>query len=108
VLVDDGDDLDRSAVGGGVELEVDRPHPVRRIRGHRLSGGGAEPFAAAALRHPEPFVTPQPLHLLVVDRPAFAAGVVVGPTMTPSGVGFGVIPQPLPQPGVRIVRCGRD
>jgi hypothetical protein len=26
VLVDDGDDLDRSAVGGGVELEVHRPH----------------------------------------------------------------------------------
>jgi hypothetical protein len=32
VLIDDGDDLDRPAVGGGVELEVDRPHPVRRIR----------------------------------------------------------------------------
>ena len=27
------DELDRSAVGGGVELEVDRPHPVRGVGG---------------------------------------------------------------------------
>src|SRR5829696_6829760 len=107
VLVDDGDNLDRPAIGGGVELEVDRPHSVRRLCGHRLSGGGAEPFAAAALRHPEPFVAPQPLDLLVVDVPALPAGVVVGPTVTPPRVGFGVVRQPLPQPGVRVDRRRR-
>ena len=31
VFVDDGDDLDRAAVGGGVELEVDGPDLVRGI-----------------------------------------------------------------------------
>ena len=54
-------------------------------------------FAAAALRHPEPFVAPQPLDLLVVDVPALAAGVVVGAAVTPPRMGFGVVPQPLPQ-----------
>jgi hypothetical protein len=32
VLIDDRDDLDRPTVGGGVGLEVDRPHPVGCIR----------------------------------------------------------------------------
>ena len=32
VLIDDRDDLDRPPVGGGVGLEVDRPHPVGCIR----------------------------------------------------------------------------
>src|SRR3954449_11175539 len=32
VFVDNRNDLHWSAVGGGVELEVDRPHPVRRVR----------------------------------------------------------------------------
>ena len=88
VLVDDGDNLDRPAIGGGVELEVDRPHPVRRLGRHRLSGGGAEPFATTALRHPEPLVAPQPLDFLVVDWPALSPGVVVGPPVTPPRVGL--------------------
>src|ERR1700752_118326 len=33
VLVDDRDELDRPAVGGGVELEVSRPHAVGRVGG---------------------------------------------------------------------------
>jgi hypothetical protein len=38
VLIDDGDNLDRPAIGGGVELEVDRP-PGSAHQRHRLSGG---------------------------------------------------------------------
>ena len=106
VLIDDGDDLDRPAVGRGVELEVDRPHPVRRIRDRSVGcGRGPEAFAAAALRHPEPFLPPQPLDLLVVDAPALAAGIVVGPAVTPPGMGFGIVPQPLPQRRIRIGWC---
>jgi hypothetical protein len=37
VLNDERNDLDRPTIGGGVELEVDRPHPVGRIRGHSAS-----------------------------------------------------------------------
>jgi hypothetical protein len=33
VFVDDRHALDRPAVGGRLELEVDRPYPVRRIHG---------------------------------------------------------------------------
>jgi hypothetical protein len=32
VLIDDRGDLDRPSVGGGVELKVDRPYLVRRVR----------------------------------------------------------------------------
>jgi hypothetical protein len=108
VLVDDGDDLDGPAVGGGVELEVHRPHPVRRIRGHRAGRGcDADALAAPGLGHPEPFVAPQPLNLLVVHRPALTAGIMVSPAMAPPRVGLGVVPQPLSQSGVRVGRCGR-
>jgi hypothetical protein len=51
VFVDDGGDLDGFAVGGGVELEVDGPNPVRGIGGRQVRGrGDARAFAAAALR----------------------------------------------------------
>jgi hypothetical protein len=36
VFVHYGHDLDRSAVGGGVELEVHRPHHVRCVCGRRV------------------------------------------------------------------------
>ena len=38
VFVHDRDDLDRSAVGGHIELEVRRPHQIRAIRSHRRRG----------------------------------------------------------------------
>src|SRR5215217_3688660 len=106
VLVDDGDDLDRPPVGGGVELEIHRPHPVRRVRRRGVRcGRGTHPLPPAALWDPEPLVAPQPLHLLVVDVPALAAGVVVSPPVPPSGVASGVVPQPLPQAGIWVGRC---
>lgn len=89
MFVDDGHDLDWAAVGGGVELEVHGPYPVRRGRRRGIrGGGGAEAFAAAALRHPEAFFAPQPLDLLVVDLPAFTADVVVGAAEAPPGMGL--------------------
>jgi len=36
VLIHNGHDLDRAPVGGGVELEIHRPHHIRRIRGRRV------------------------------------------------------------------------
>jgi hypothetical protein len=36
VFIHNGHDLDRSAVGGGVELEVHRPHHVRCVCGRRV------------------------------------------------------------------------
>jgi len=56
VLIDDGHELDRSCVGGGVELEVHGPHPVGRIGDHGVRcSGAAVVFAASSLRYPQPF-----------------------------------------------------
>ena len=53
VFVDDRDDLDRPSIGGGIELEVHRPHLVGRIGAHLWRrGGGAMTFTAPPLRHP--------------------------------------------------------
>jgi hypothetical protein len=53
VSVDDRDDLDRPLVGGDIELEVHRLHPVGHIRDdRRRCGGGAVAFAASTLRLP--------------------------------------------------------
>jgi hypothetical protein len=52
VFVHNGHDLDRAAVGGGVELEIHRPHHIRRIRGRRVRcRGRAETLAPTSLRH---------------------------------------------------------
>src|SRR6516162_1079286 len=72
VLIGDGEDLDRSAVGGLVDEEVERPHLVR-------AGGGdvtGHPLAPAPSprpwRQPQALVPPQPLHPLAVTRPALS------------------------------------
>jgi hypothetical protein len=79
LLVHDGHDLDRSPVGGGVELEVDGPHPVRCVRLRRVRcRARPQPLASPLLRHWQAFLAPPPLDLLVVDVPALVAGVVVG------------------------------
>jgi hypothetical protein len=48
------------------------------------------------------------LDLLVVDGPALRAGIVVGGAESAAGMIFGVLAQPSPQGGVRIIRCPRD
>ena len=73
VLIDDGHDLDRSTVGGGVKLKVHRPHLIRGIRGRHAGGGaGAQAFTAVPLRHPKALFAPHALDLLVVHYPASA------------------------------------
>lgn len=109
VFVDDGGDLDRAPVGGGVELEVHRPDPVGGISGRHVGGGrGAVTFTAAPLRNAQPFRTPKTLNLLVIDDPAFTAGIVVGRPETTARMVLGVLAQPVPQGGVRILRSARD
>jgi hypothetical protein len=78
VLVDDRHDLDRSPVSGHIELEIHRPHPVGRIGNDRWRrGGGAVAFTSSRLRHPQPFLAPKTLDLLVIHYPALGAGVMV-------------------------------
>jgi hypothetical protein len=104
VFVDDRDDLDRPPVGGGIELEVHRPHPIGRIRDdRRRCGRGAAAFSASPLWHPKPFLTPKPLDLLVIDDPAFGAGVMIGGPEPTARMILGVGAQPVPQGGVGIV-----
>jgi hypothetical protein len=107
--LDDRDDLDRPPVGGGVELEVGRPHPVGRIGDHRRwRGGAAVAFAASALGHSKPFLAPKALDLLVIDCPAIRPGVVICRSETTSWVVLGVGAKPVPQRRIGIVRGHRD
>src|SRR6478609_10435710 len=77
-FIDDGHDLDRPPVGGGVELEVDRPYPIGRISGHSIGHGRCSvAFASPPLRHTQALFAPKPLDLLVIHVPAVAAGVVI-------------------------------
>lgn len=91
VLVDDVEQLEDAAVGGLLELEVQRPYLVRPLGGLPLRGhrrvAEALPFAPAG-RHPQPFLPPQPGYPLGVDVPAFGAQQRVGPPMPPAGAGF--------------------
>jgi len=74
VLVDDVEHLQSSAVGGLVELEVQRPHLVGVGGVQPLGAVGSDPAAfAAGHGAAQPFLAPQPADPLVVDRLAIAA-----------------------------------
>jgi len=60
-------------------------------------------FTSPPLRHPQPFLTPKPLDLLVIDDPTLAAGVMVGRPKPAAGMVLGVVAQPGPQGGVRVL-----
>ena len=71
-LVDDVQQLQRAAIDGRVEQEVQRPQRVRCDRTHRADRG-ADPtvwLLPFPIRHFQSFLTPQALHPLVVDLPA--------------------------------------
>lgn len=103
VLVDDRHDLDQPPVDGHVELEVHRPHPIGGIGDDRRRGrGGAVTFALSPLRHPQAFITPKMFEFLMIDDPAFAAGIVVGGPEAATRMVLGVFPQPVPQGGVGV------
>jgi hypothetical protein len=65
-------------------------------------------FTLSTLRHPQSFVAPKALDLLVIHCPAFTSGVVVSRPEAPAGMILGVGPQPGPQCGIWIgwCRCG--
>lgn len=107
VFVDDGDDLDRAPVSGGIELEVHRPHPGGRIGDYgQWRGRAAVAFAPSALRHAKPFLAPKALDVLVIHCPAFGAGVVVRGSEPTSWVVVGVLAKPGSQRRIRIFRGG--
>jgi len=60
------------------------------------------------LRHPQAFVAPKPLNLLVIDDPALGAGIVVGGAEPSPRVVLCVVAQPSPQRGTWIIGCYRD
>jgi hypothetical protein len=63
--------LQRPAVGGRIELEVQRPDMIRAFRSqpHSRDRRVTDPEAfPLALRHPQALFAPQPLDLLAVDR----------------------------------------
>jgi hypothetical protein len=104
VLIDDRHNLDRSAVGGGVELEVNGPYPVRRIRGQRVGlGRGADAFASAALRHPQTLFAPKPLDLLMIHDPALTPSIVIRRPETTTRMILGILAQPSPQRRIRVL-----
>src|SRR6218665_834927 len=70
VFIDDGADLDRSALLVGIELEIDCPDRVRLGRCGRVEGRGTDAFAAPTPRAPQALLPPEPLDLLMIDAPA--------------------------------------
>lgn len=64
-------------------------------------------FSASTLRHSQPFFAPKALDLLVIDCPAFGAGVVIGGPKSTSWMVLGIGAKPVPQSGVRVLRCRR-
>jgi hypothetical protein len=102
VFIDDLADLDRPAAFVAIELETDRPHHVRRDLRGRLHDRGFNMFEVSALRDTQPFLTPQPLDLFVVHRPALTAGVIICTPASLPRVFLRISTQPVPQPTVRV------
>ncbi len=88
-LVDHVQHLEGAAVGGGVELEIHRPHHVRSDRAHRpdRDADPGEALLAAPLRHTQAFVAPQAADPFVVHRSGLHGGPSSRHAATPSGAG---------------------
>ncbi len=54
----------RPPIGGDIELEVDRPHPVGRIGDRGRRGGTAAAVASSPLRYAQSFFTPKRLFVI--------------------------------------------
>jgi len=78
VLVDNIEQLQHPAIGRLVELEVECPDLARALRPQALrpqalrrGGGDLQALALVALtRDAQPFLTPEPLHVLAVHGPS--------------------------------------
>ena len=76
VLVDDVGQLQPPAIGGLVELEVDRPDVIGPLGTQPLGGAGRDTAAFADPdRSAQALLAPQPLHALVVDPGPRLAGL---------------------------------
>ncbi len=80
VLVDHVEELEAPSIGGGVELKVHGPDLVRMLglmtTYEAVSRPG--PLLFAGSRALEPLLSPEPVQLLVVHRPAFPPQQAVG------------------------------
>ena len=76
--------------------------------GDRDAGGGGATVALAAspLRYPQPFLTPKPLDLLVIDHPTLGTNVVISRPKSASWMGAGILAQQRPQTRIRIGHGG--
>jgi len=96
VLVDHVEELEPPAIGGGVELEVQLLR--RSPRATHRPGAGAQPVDVAPSRLPgvpssacgggplQALLAPEPMHPLVVHRPAFPPQQAVGHAPAPADV----------------------
>jgi hypothetical protein len=99
--------LDRSSVGGRVELKVDGPDHVRGIGLRRVGGARPQALASTPLRNAQVFLAPQPLDLLVVHAPALAASVVIRRSEPAPRMVFRVLAQPRIRVGICRACAGR-
>jgi hypothetical protein len=79
--------LDRTAVSGHVELEIERPHMIRALGTEpvaRHRGFPATPALTPLRRHPQPLLTPQPLGPLAIDLPALLDQMLMSLEITPA------------------------
>ena len=95
-FVDDRADLDRPILLVGIELEVHRPHYVRRVRCGRVDARGSDAFASTLLWDAQVFVTSEVLDLLVVAQPS--ARVVIRLSVPVRRAASPATPDPGPRP----------
>jgi len=88
VLVDHVQELESAAIGGGVELEVHGPNLVGMLGPvtPQRPVGGPGPLTLPGGGTLQAFLPPEPLHPLVVHRPALAAQETVGHPAAPADV----------------------
>ena len=102
VLVDHVEELEPPAIGRGVELEVHRPDLVRvlsLVTSHRAVSRSC-PLLLAGGGPLEALLAPEPVHPLVVYRPAFSPQQAVGHAPAPADVLSCDLAETMPQLGL--------
>ncbi len=95
MLVDDVQQFQPPAIGGLVELEVERPDVVGTLRPQQLAAAGwAGALAPTRGRAAQALVTPQALRALAVDGEALPTQDGVRRLPAPAGMGPGDGPEP--------------
>jgi len=102
VLVDHVEEHEPPPIGGGVELEVLRPHLAgmfRLVTPHRAVSG-ARPLLLARSRALESLLPPEPVRPFVVHQPAFPAEQAVSHPPSPADVLSSDLPESTPELGL--------